>query len=316
MADSSEPAEPRTRGYNDGSLLRYYRAVNESHDRCMSYVLGNRGFFAEISTVARAMIYAWVHDLQLVLESDDFAYRAVEGWGDYFQPFCGDAAAVRPESLVERFRFDPRPERPRFMEMRGFNAGAIRFGVYEIRGQQHLIRHCMRMIFRLAGAARREVDRLRLQLGLPAEYVAVHIRRGDKVGDEDVFYPVEQYFDALGEIRRAAVFVMSDDYSAVEEVAAYLSSRRAANPILTLCRPEHTGFDVWKLRANESFAGGDRKLDSADDYRRYVWEETTRLLAETVIASQAKCFASTRLSNVGRTVWYLHDSTDACRLIG
>ena len=302
-------------GYRNGSFLRYYRAVNEAHSDCVAYVFGDRGFFAELPPAARAMIYAWTQGKQLVLDSGDFAYRCRDGWADYFEPFCADASQVAPERIRERFCFTRTGDRSQFEKLRAFDPRHIRFGTLEIEGMQPLLRHFMRLIFRLGYDSQRQVRQLRESLQLPESYVAVHIRRGDKVGDEDIHYPVDLYFEHLGPLHDETVFVMSDDYRAVVEVREYLQAQKRTNRVATLCRQEHTGFDVWKLRAGESFAGGARAFEGEDVYRRYVWEETARLLAETVIAAGAKRFASTFRSNVGKTVWYLHEEPDACRLI-
>jgi hypothetical protein len=315
MNDSKPKHTLHTHGYNDGSLLRYYRAVNEAHRDCVAYVLGDRGFFAEVTTVARAMIYAWVQRRQLVLDCGEFAYRFRDGWADYFQPFCKSVSDVLPEQIHERFRFTRSGDRSLFQKLRAFDPGRIRFGTVEIEGMQPLIRHFMRLIFRLSYDSQRQLSLLRESLQLPRGYVAIHVRRGDKVGDEDMQYPVERYLEELGQLQNETIFVMSDDHGAVGEVRDYLRLRDRGNRVATLCRQEHTGFDIWKLRAAERFAGGNRLFEGQEEYRRYVWEETNRLLAETVIATHAMRFASTFGSNVGKTVWYLHDDPDACRLI-
>jgi hypothetical protein len=296
--------------------LRYYRAVNESYDDCICYALGGRGFFAEITTVARAMIYAWHDRKQLILESSEFAYRVRDGWNDYYEPFCRDAEEVPSRRIVERFEFVLGRNNSHFMKRCYFNPGAIRFGAFKISQIHPMIGHFMRLICRLAYDSLRQVDDLRDGLGMPASYYAVHIRRGDKVGDEDVYYSAERYLEALGDIGDTAIFVLSDDYATVEEVRDLVAALGKRNPVLTLCRPEHQGFDVWKLRAAESFAGGAEAFAGEDAYRRYVWEETSRLLAEVEIASRSKAFVSTMRSNVGRTVSYLHDRPGHCRLIG
>jgi hypothetical protein len=314
-ADSSKIQGPSSERYRDGSLLRYYRAVNEAHEDCVAYDLGGRGFFAEVTTVARAMIYAWVHQRQLVLDSSDFAYRTRDGWTDYFRPFCKEVSEVVPKRICERFRFEMQGDRSPFQKLRGFDPERLRFGTLELAGMQPLLRHFMRLIFRLSDESQRQVDRFRQSLDLTGSYVAIHVRRGDKVGDEDVFYPVELYFEDLGRFRDETVFVMSDDYRAVIEVGEYLESHGRANRVATLCRPTHTGFSVHKLRRRESFAGDDRGMEGEEDYRQYVFEETNRLLAETLIAASASRFVSTFGSNVGKTVWYVHDEPDECRLL-
>lgn len=299
----------------DRASLRYYRAVNEAHEECVAYDLGGRGFFAEVTTVARAMIYAWAHARQLVLDSSDFAYRFRDGWTDYFRPFCRDVSEVAHERIRERFHFTTEGDRSHFHKLRSFAPERLRFGALEIAGMQSLLRHFLRLVLRLGDESQREVDRLRKSLDLPRNYVAVHIRRGDKIGDEDTFYPVEVYFEKLGKLRNETIFVLSDDHRTVVEVREYLESRRLANPVATLCRPMHTGFSVRKLRAGESFAGGDGRFDEEEAYRRYAFEETNRLLAETLIAAGASRFVSTFRSNVGKTVCFLRDDSETCRLL-
>ncbi len=154
---------------------------------------------------------------------------------------------------------------------------------------------------------------------MPGNYVALHIRRGDKVGDEDVFYPVERYFealDALGGMGDRSIFVLSDDHQAVAEVRQYLEARNRSNRVVSLCRPEHTGFDVNKLREGKDFAGAGRALESEREFREYAWTETVRLLAEICFAAGSAKFVTTLRSNVGRTICYLQRNPAQCGRIG
>ena len=52
-----------------------------------------------------------------------------------------------------------------------------------------------------------------------------------------------------------------------------------------------------------------------EDYRRYVYEETTRLLAEISIAAGSERFVSSFRSNVGKTIRWLHPRPEACKLM-
>jgi hypothetical protein len=295
--------------------LRHYREENEARERCFVYTVGDRGFFAEVTTVARAMIYAWTQGMQLVLDSSEFSYRYRVGWADYYRPFCKEVTEISGESIREWIRFTRRGDRRPFEKLRGFEPEKLEIGATRIEEMQQMLRHCMLLICQLGEGAREQVDALRRPLDLPSRYMAVHVRRGDKVGDEDIFYPVEMYLDRLELGGDEVVFVMSDDYRAVAEVREAMVARGLKGRVATLCRSEHTGFDIWKLRAGGAFAGSDRDLDDRQAYRRYVFEESNRLLAETAIAAGADRFVSTWGSNVGRTVWYLSDSPDSCQLI-
>ena len=296
------------------AALRYYRTTNEAHERCMVLSLGARGFCAELSTVARAMVYAWGHQLQLVLDSREFAYAPRSGWTEYFEPFCPDASEIPAHRIVERFRFTPY-DRAHFVQLRKFAPQRFRFGSHEIAGEHARIRHFLRLIFRLRDTSRAEIDRRRRSLGLPLAYVALHVRRGDKVGDEDVLYPADRYLRSLDVSGDEGVFVMSDDHETIAEVQERLAARGYTRPVATLCRPEHTGFSVDALQAGERFASTGPPLDEIEARHRYIRDETNRLLAEIVVATSARRFVSTFRSNVGKTVWYLHDAPDACHLL-
>jgi len=313
---AKKPAEDPEAPYRDGSFLRYYRAVNETHRDYLVYELGPRGFYAEISSVARAMIWAWQHRLQFALGSKHFAYRCRDGWSDYFQPFCRDACEVPEERVHDCFRFE---NRAGLGELRAFAPASVRFGTRAFTRPVPQIAHFMRLIFRLSYDSGRAVVRLRETLRLPEDYVALHIRRGDKVGDEDVQYPVERYFRRLHEIGgldARALFVMSDDYATVDEVRTYLESTGQTNRVVTLCQREHTGFSVNKLQRGEDFTGPGRHFENAESYRSYVRTEVDRLLAETLIATAASRLVTTRRSNVGRTIRALRPDESTSGVLG
>jgi len=298
--------------YEDGSLLGYYRAVNEARRECLVYHLGRRGFCAELTSVALAMAYAWHHDLQLVLDSSEFAYRFRDGWSDYFQPFCSDVSEVPADRIRERFRFE---DRRHFQNLRAFAPETFGFGVLRFDDLQPRIGNFTRLMFQLGYESECAVRRLRERLRLPRDYIAIHVRRGDKVGDEDVSYPVERYFaklEQLGGLGRSTVFVLSDDSATVEEVRGHLRSTGHQNRVVSLCLPEHAGFSVKKLQAGKDFAGSGRTFDTDQEYREYAREETHRLLAEISIAARATRFVTTLHSNVGRTIWYLHRDREQC----
>lgn len=297
-------------------MLHYYQQVNDGRSHGFVYSLGDRGFFAEITTVARAMIYAWKHELRMLLDSRDFSYRYRDGWNDYFEPFCPEPWDVSATTIGEWMRFTRTGDRRPFQRFLAFQPETLHFGTLELRGFQNIMRHFMRLLFRLRAECQVEIDRLRRPLSLPSDYVAIHVRRGDKVGDEDVFHPACRYLDALDPIGDSPIFVMTDDYQAVVDVREELEARGLANRVVSLCREEHTGFDVWALREGKTFAGGDQVLETETARRRYVLEETTRLLAETVISKGAQQFVSTFRSNVGKSVWFLHDEPDRCVLLG
>ncbi len=295
--------------------LRVFREVVAELEECAVLRLGDRGFFAELTTVARAMIYCWVRGYRMLLDSKSFAYAARDGWTDYFESFCPTLEGVDPTTIRKNFRFGRQGgSTPDFIQLRGFQPEQIEIAGQTIHGFQEIMSLFVRMIFRFSAPCRAAVDELIAGLDLPERYVAVHLRRGDKVGDEDVHYETDRYLDQLGPLEEAdAVFVMSDDYRAVEEVRERLAQRNPELRCLSLVEPSQSGFDVWKLRRGERFMahqGGEELSDES-----YLFHETVRVLAEVSIAAGSRAFVSTWLSNVGRTVRYLHRDPERCRLL-
>ena len=134
----------------------------------------------------------------MLLDSTEFAYAYRRGWEDYFEPFCVAPDSVDPQRIETWFRFNPIEEREVFMSLLRSEPDRLRFGSTEIAPFEAIMRHFMRLIFRLKDDCVDEISRLTKRLELTERYVAIHVRRGDKVGDEDVAYAVERYFDALG----------------------------------------------------------------------------------------------------------------------
>ncbi len=292
-----------------------YRRANASLERPLVYAMGDRGFYAEVTTVARAIIFAWANGRQLRLDSSAFAYAHAQGWGDYFEPFCEEVAEAGQSASPERIEFTRTGDRRPFERLRAFQTDAVTIDGQRLRGFPFIMRHIMRMIHRLNAPTRAAVDAIVGPLGLPSEYVALHMRRGDKVGDEDDHYAAEAYLDLLDPAPDEPIFLMSDEYACLAEVREALLRRGQRNPIHSLCQPEHEGFDVWALRAGERFAGAKAPLEDDRTRTEYLQAETHRMLAEIEIAARAQRFVSTHGSNVGKAVWYLHDRPGDCRYL-
>ncbi len=324
----------------DDYVLNCFMEQNRQHHRFLVCHLGGRGFYAEVTMVARAVIYAWVHQLQLVLDSSDFAYSASQGWTDYFLPFCSEYSE-QMESRVA-MRIQPRsgagytPDRLASTQaVRGFRSDRLQAGCLTITGFREIFKVVTASLFRLGGPARAAVEEHIAGLHLPEAYVAAHVRRGDKLDDEDVYYPAELYLEHLGILSanpRSAggksargeqvdpdidtLFVMSDDWQAILEVEELIESRDLRIRVATLCSPESRGFDCWKARRGEAFMTHETGETGAPaDWSSYVFDQMTILLAETIVASRAREFVSTRRSNVGTVIGFLHPDPRACRLL-
>jgi len=306
----------------DAYVLAEFEKRNRGCERMFVLHLGDRGFYAEVTTVYRAMAFALANELELVLDCRDFSYAVEQGWRDYFLPICREYEPALEPRVAFHARYPLHGDPPRTRELlphaekvRYFRTEALELGFLTLRGYENVLKALAAAAFRLSPRAADAVARLVDPLGLPDRYAAVHGRRGDKVGDEDRYYPTALYLDRVPDLAACeGLFVMSDDHAFVGEVEEVLRSRKLAVPVHTLCPSERRGFDVWKVRRGERYfdAGAEAAPRTAD----YVFDETVQLLAETVVAARATSFVSTQGSNVGTLIRWLHPAPAHCPVLG
>lgn len=300
-------------------FLAHFQEHNDEQERHLVYHLGNRGFYAEITTVMRAMLYAYVNDYRLCLCSEDFGYRYQQGFRDYFLPFCDEYDPAIHKGDVTNCYSDIRGPGTMFDKVRAFMPDEISFGPVTLKGRLEILHFFMNMIFRFSPEVKKRVNDHIGRLKLPVEYNAIHIRRGDKVGDEDVFHPSDLYLEQLPQNTdgNLPIFILSDDFRAIEELRQRLTAQGQSLRTFTMCTKEHAGFDIYALRDRSLVYQKKEGVQKATEkeYKENIFEETVRLLAETVIASRATTFVGTQLSNIGWMVKALHHDKDCCRLI-
>lgn len=117
-------------------------------------------------------------------------------------------------------------------------------------------------------------------LGLPGEFVGLHIRRGDKVG-EHRFRDCARYVELLrGKGLGKNIFIATDDSAVLREMESTASGSR----VFSLAGNEDSGY------YHNDFV----RLDWPSRRRRIV-----RLLAEIEILSKASWFIGAYDSNIG-----------------
>ena len=302
-------------------LLDCYRQKNSQYEKYLVCHMGSLGFYAEITSIARAMIYAHQKKLRFVLHSKNFAYQYKNGWADYFEPIGEEYSPEMEPHVCEHYTFAKKGDpffSPKTRDtIRAFRVDTITVGDVTIHNMQEILTAFVKMLLRFNKKVKEDISLILNSLQLPEKYVTVHIRRGDKVGDEDIFYPTALYLQHLHTLDAdTAVFVMSDDARTVQEVKDCLLYRGLKNAVYSLCEAKHRGFDIWKLRAKAYFFGSAQTTVNNDqEYAQYVYAETLRLLTETLIASHSHQFISTAHSNVAKTVRFLHSNSKACVLL-
>ena len=139
------------------------------------------------------------------------------------------------------------------------------------------------------------------QLKLPEVFFCFHIRRGDKVGEaryywtekagrtESKRYEFEDYLKKINfnSNEQTTIFVMTDDYKAINEGSAFLKENDLKYKLVYLTNETQLGHST------------DEQIENKYSYNE---NELIQLLTEVEVAKKAKCFVGTRSSNVFRFI--------------
>ncbi|KAI0565822.1 Alpha-(1,6)-fucosyltransferase [Gracilaria domingensis] len=134
------------------------------------------------------------------------------------------------------------------------------------------------------------VQRVITQTNLPPQYLAVHIRRGDKAKERPLV-PLRRYVEAIKLMQNSngTVFIATDDGSVIKTMREQLAGRR-----------------VVSVTAAQERKGHIQKLMNRM-YLKQNEERVVALLAEIEMMRKATVFIGTFSSNLGRLVHVLRD---------
>ncbi|MEM9283824.1 MAG: hypothetical protein AAGA96_18535 [Verrucomicrobiota bacterium] len=151
-----------------------------------------------------------------------------------------------------------------------------------------------------------EIESSLKRLRLPERFGAIHVRRGDKVGEnlawtsetghhEGLRVEVSEYLGAVSE--KLDLFLLTDDFQTVEEARKILASQGGHRRLFTLATGARTGHSTLERIAEERF---------------FSEEEVMTLLTECEVARRAEVFVGTMSSNLSRYVALLRGDLASC----
>jgi hypothetical protein len=264
--------------------MRYTR-LNEGFSKKLYFHLGvNAGFFSEFNNMLLAMLYCLDRKIQFVLYSADANFRTDQGWTDFFLPFCPETVDEFHHANNYRWLkiYHPRRKLKLFFVKkrlgidylthdvwRAFKSdrfAAKRFTIPELGidgGILDATRILHSIAWRYNEATGRAVEAKKAEVSMPEPYLGFHIRGGDKVMEHDL-YDSARYIEKareLSPIRDA--FVLTDDYSVFENLAADYPEWR----FRTTCGADEKGYFHEEYQKLEAGAKADRlmKLFAAMD---------------------------------------------------
>lgn len=289
-----------------------YRGINAGFRKSLTFGVGiHAGFFSEINLMVLGIVYCLHNGIRFTLHSSSANFRLIEGWNDYFEPFCDEFrddlldkldrryktnyafSLTKPRRMYRAFRYKmeiailKKKLGVQFLtfdlldEILNRKLEHIQYNIPQLGIQGDLQEAChtvAQLIWRMNARTSQQVEALKTQLNLPEKYLGFQIRRGDKQ-QEIEFTGVELYFRKASE--RSAVrnvFVLTDDYGVIDEL-------RNAFPewtIYTLCRPDERGYVH-----NDFFSKS----------RTDIYTDTVKLIANIDILKNSELFVGAFSAN-------------------
>jgi hypothetical protein len=301
MTDELEPRAPDP----DPDAWRRYLELNLGFGDPFIVQLSHRGFFSEVNVLADAVIYGLCNRRRLMVSPTKFNDLR---WSDYFASELPTARMRAEWDLPEVSRV--RTRSALFMQLLNWmderRNGRFQLAGLEFEGDLFQVRR--RLYAHLcppADAILREAGRSMAEHGLQqGGFAAIHVRRGDKTRQrlkagrmwsegEDI--PISSYIDLVARHAPHAgeLFVLTDDHSAVEELAAVRPGYR----VVSLCPEGERGHDQASFTA------------ASPEQRR---ASIRRLAVETEIAARSGFFAGGYRSNIARYIATVHRQPERC----
>lgn len=214
-----------------------------------------------------------------------------EGWGCYF---IGRFVADERGECTELADWSPftRTNKPACLRVSTGRSMARAAAVLRASssGSAGMSRAIASELWDLNDKTRSDVATALGDMGLPLNYIGVHVRRGDKVSEVRPV-PLEMYARAVDCVSQPgmAVFIASDDGDCAVRLGKMLSRRQR---------------DVYYARGVTNRRGHSQLLFN-QRYMRRNRPHVTALLADMTALSQAYMFIGTLSSNLARTVHML-----------
>lgn len=219
-----------------------YNKLNKSFKRKYVFTFGSEGgFYSEFNNMVFAMIYCLKYQYRFVLYTGNSKFNIDKGWTDFFEPFCDEIT----QSWFHK-KFNKRETAPKIKAKyypvwqlyhllfknssftyqlfhKFYNADFERerfdFPELGIKGNlREVSREFVKMIYRFNEETYAQIISVVNGINLPAKYISLNIRRGDK-DTEFGFVPVSAYIDkARALVDLKDVFILTDDYTVIEDL--------------------------------------------------------------------------------------------------
>ncbi|WP_051931119.1 hypothetical protein [Gillisia sp. Hel_I_29] len=245
---------------NELNLRKNYTQLNSSFPKNITFNIGvDAGFFSEFNNMVLAMLYCLQNKIRFTIYSKKANFALKNGWTDFFIPFCEESSfylhsrynkrsyqlrnsnLLPPKVLkkITRSNFLTQDIWNYFRNEEFFNT---RFNIPELGLDNSCLLDAtqviIKMIWQYDPQSKKIIDDHINSLNIPQNYIAIHIRSGDKLIETDL-YNIQLYMKkaiAISDVKNA--FILTDNYSIIEQLLENYPDWK----FYTLCNPSERGY--------------------------------------------------------------------------
>lgn len=268
----------------------------------------NAGFFSEYNNMLLAYIYCLDNNIKFNLYSKDANFGFKDGWKDFFVPFVEESTLAyhsklnfrsnveftyfKSKKLLRETKLWKLLSNTKYLTYEVFDSikstGFLdkEFNIPEFSGKnslKELFAISIHKSWNYNERTKKIITDKISDLKLPASFVSIHIRGGDKRNEHKLF-SVSEYIIKLKTVSdNLNLFIATDDF---QNISSIMNSYPEYN-CYYLCTEDKNGYDqkVFEKQQKQS-----------------IKNELYELFATVDILSQGECFIGTYSSNIGSFV--------------
>jgi hypothetical protein len=289
-----------------------YNKLNNSFKKKLIFRIGaDSGFFSNYNNLILALLYCLKHQIRFELYSEYTPFAFHDGWNDFFLPFpAANTTKINKDYNLRPYIIEQSTEskfqkiikyhyitaaykvltgtkyltqdlwayhRDQSFASETFNIPEL--GLYDtplLEATQIVIK----ALWQYNAASALGVARFINSVVIDQEYISIHIRAGDKFTETNAFDFSEYMVPAQQLSRNKHAFVLTDDYTVIEQLQVQYSDWT----FYTLCEPTERGY----------FHNDFVKQDNEFKYRQHL-----KLFANMDLCATSTTFIGTYSSNPG-----------------
>lgn len=267
----------------------------------VTYLRWKAGFYSSFFFLLNHYIYAVKNKLNYKVISEEWIFKYIDGWNDYFLPI----EALSDQSSENQFGRD----------YHLFDSH-MAIGNYKIKEYQDIIPQ----VYKFNPILESRIVSTKAKLGLD-NYDSIFIRRGDKLVGESKVRHASEYLKKLLNIQPDThkIFVQTDDYNVILELKQYILDNPHIKDIeiLTLCPENMRGAIIFQahksnielnnvLPENREYISQNEILMKSYPVEfwslEHKWEHIVTMLIGVELVRQSRCCVTEYESNVARFI--------------